>query len=452
VLSPDFQSRLLNSKRVLFFLILLCTAIVGVTAYRTYQRYSPPSSEFDWANRGLSDFHNGVYLPTQAFRDGVNPYSLGVLQRYEMARQTPLYSPAIFILHLPLSYLGLPAADVTFFCASTLLMAGLCGLAVGWGRSIESKLAPEAAEHRSWIPFLCLTLIALCLLLLSRPGHVTLFTGYFTLELVFGTVIALHYAEKRPGVSGVGILLASGKPTYVLPLIIVMFARQNFRALIFGVGFCIVVGVSGLAWLASFSSWQTVLSDIQQGQANVLNDPIEMPINTWTRVDIAGLVAKGFGWHPPEKIYLLAMFPQLAVVAFFIGRIAKYERQQPLHAGVLGPSAIIGLLAITISIYHHAYDTLLVFVPIVSLLFFAKTALPLLPNRYRFLALGLSLVPMLNFVSTKSVRDKLDLDPYGFVWQSITMINGISLLLALVVLIIGYSRTYSESAVDGSDA
>jgi hypothetical protein len=50
----------------------------------------------------------------------------------------------------------------------------------------------------------------------------------------------------------------------------------------------------------------------------------------------------------------------------------------------------------------------------------------------------LLMVPMLNYVSTRAVRERLGFEQLDFTWQAITMVNGICLTVALVIMI-GYA-------------
>ncbi len=59
----------------------------------------------------------------------------------------------------------------------------------------------------------------------------TLFNGYFTWELAWGTLMAVHYGKTRPTWAAVGLMLAAGKPTYALPLGFLLLCRGHFRPL-----------------------------------------------------------------------------------------------------------------------------------------------------------------------------------------------------------------------------
>lgn len=437
----------LNSVWLLIFAALVCVGLVGSTAYRTYQKHSAPSKDFDWQNRGHSDFHNGIYFPSKAFVAGVNPYSDEIREHYPIARQSPPYSPIVFLLHLPLVLVDVNTADVIFFIYNCGLLFLLAWFSVAWGHQHWQQVSPKKAAQLQPSGFLSIFLLVAAALLVSRPGHITLFTGYFTLELVLGSLLALHYGHKRPMLSGFGMLLASGKPTYILPLLIVMLAQRKFKATILGLVLCTVAGLCGLGWLATFSSWPAVIAGIEQGQAALQEDPTELPVNTWTRIDILGILSKVFHWNPDGKSNLVFMAIMMTVVAWRLWPLGRKnlsdsnavqtagEQRRVPQQDATGLSSFIGLLAISISIYHHSYDALLIALPIFSLLFFGRWTLPELSNTSRFLVAGLCSVPMLNFLSTQTFQERMALDGQGKIWLAITSVNCVALVAATLILL-----------------
>ena len=68
-----------RSKLLTAFNVVATVWLIGLTALRTYWNYSVAAGQFDWENRGLSDFHNGTYYPTLAIRNGDTPYVPGVV-------------------------------------------------------------------------------------------------------------------------------------------------------------------------------------------------------------------------------------------------------------------------------------------------------------------------------------------------------------------------------------
>ena len=398
-------------------LALVMLTLIGLTGARVFKNYSEPSSKFDWSNRGHSDFHNGAYYPSTAFRDRINPYSMSVMDKYPIMAPSRPCPPITFISHIPFTFLDLPAADVAFFIYNTSLLLILAYFAV---------VVTRGNFHlTSW-------LAVCCVLLLSRPGHITLFTGYFTLELVLGTLVALHFASTRPWLSAVGMLIASGKPTFVLPLIVLMIARKNYRSAICGIVLCTVFGLGGLAWLAGEGGFSQVITGITEGQSEFHADETEFPINTWTRVDLLGMTAKTVNWVPGDKASLVGMAFFLIVPCVLINQITDREENK----GAAGLTSFIALTTMLIGIYHHSYDCLLIVVPWVGMAFYSRKVIPTLGQRTKLLIAFLLTVPLLNYLSTQTARDLIGFDQRDTVWQLITMVNGICLTAVLVIFLV----------------
>ena len=291
---------------------LLMVLLIAGTAFRIYSDYSPPAvnGQFDWENRGHSDFHNGSYMSAQCYMDGACPYSSEDAANYGMTRAAATFSPIVFVLHLPFAILPLELADIAFFACNVGMIVLLAFLSIRM-----------AGARFYWFDFLAIT----NLLLVSRPGHMTLFTGYFTAEIVIGCVMAIHFAHSRPTLSGLGMLLASIKPNFVIPLIIMMLWRRNFQAVVLGIVFSAIAAGAGMGWLTYHNGIEQVIQDVRGGQAELHFDQTELPINTWTRTDLLGMYAKVVNAVPGDTMYLLSMVVLSLIVGPFIYRYAPHE-------------------------------------------------------------------------------------------------------------------------------
>ncbi len=394
---------------------------------RAYQNYSTPGPVFDWSARGLSDFHS-MYTYSLAFRSGVSPY--GAFDQDDLGdlvvtRPSAPFSPVIFLIMLPLTFLPLQMADAVLCLANVAL--------IGWlARRVFLYAGVEI--NRGW------WLAIFGFLVFSRPGHITLYTGYFTPLLVAGTLIAFHHAKKKPWLSGIGILLASAKPTYIIPLLILLVFRRNYKAAVIGFLYSGAVAFAGWSWLAADSSYTAVLDSVRHGQDAFQEDVTEFPVNTWTRIDLVGMFAKAINWNPDKTVYLGAMVLLLIPPGLVIRRLALTEN----NSSATGLTAFIGILALLVSLYHHSYDCLLVAVPWLALVLFGRQTIPRLTDIERILIGCLLLVPAVNYASTLAARNFLQLDQYGAVWQSITMLNGICLTVSLGVLMVAAFRPHCE--------
>jgi hypothetical protein len=416
--SPELESDSLpfaNSKWFAFAATVLLLIGVVFAFGRAYSNYSVPKAEFDWSATGLSDFHS-MYTYTKAFRRGLSPYESHESEDLVMSRPSAPFSPLVFFILWPLSMLPMGVADV-FLCLANLAM-------IGWiARQVFTYGGVKF--HRGW------WLAVFGFLVLSRAGHITLYTGYITPLLVIGTLMAFQYGKRTPWLSGVGIMLTSIKPTYILPLLIILAFRRNYKAAAFGVVFSGLVAFAGITWLAADSSYSAVLDTIRHGQDAFREDASEFPINTWTRIDLVGMFAKVIDWNPDKNIYLAAMLVLLIPPGLVIRKIALTEH----NSSATGLSAFIGMLALLVGIYHHSYDCLLLAVPWLAMLLFGRQTLANVP-RWHQLTIGLLLfIPAINYVSTLAGRNLLKLEQLSLAWQSITLINGVCLALSLLILI-----------------
>ncbi len=391
---------------------------------RAYSNYSVPKAEFDWAARGLSDFHS-IYTYSKAFRRGLSPYESHEAEDLLMSRPSAPFSPLIFFIMWPLSMLPMHVADV-ILCMANLAM-------IGWiARQVFTYASVNV--HRGW------WLAVFGFLVFSRAGHITLYTGYITPLLAIGTLMAFEYGKKSPWLSGIGILLASVKPTYVIPLLIILAFRRNYKAAAIGVLFSVAVAFAGLTWMALDSSYSHVLDTIQHGQDAFRDDVTESPINTWTRIDLVGMFAKVIDWNPGKNVYLVTMAILLIPPGLVIRKIALDEH----NSSATGLSAFIGILALLVGIYHHAYDCLLFSVPWLAMVLFGQQTLATL-TRWQRITIGFLLfIPAVNYVATLAGRNLLKLEQYSFTWQAITMINGVCLTLSLLILMYAARRVTSS--------
>ena len=259
-----------------------------------------------------------------------------------------------------------------------------------------------------------------------------MFTGYFTVQLVIGTLMGLHYSRSKPWLAGIGMLLASGKPTYIIPLAILMFFRRDFKALTIGLIMCAVVAAAGIGWLSSSSGLTAVIDGIRQGQAAFDEDPTELPVFIWTRLDAMGVLAKINQLKPSGMQYLVAMLITLIPIGLSIWRVRDKETNQESF----GLTASIICLALLVSIYHHSYDAMLILPVWLALLMGGKPMFSWLYNWERWALFGLLTVPVVNYAATLRFREHFQIDNLSVAWNVLTSVNGVCLIVALLILLL----------------
>lgn len=325
-------------------LAAILLALVGASAARSIWRYDDPVvAEFDRSFQGQFDFHNGVYFPSRAYLDGVSPYGQSFPERYPVTRPLPLMSPLVVLVHAPLALMPVNVAEVIYFVVNCALLGVLGWYCVNW--------MPASNTRITWF------LIAWLLIVGSRAGHTSLFTGYLTALMVVGSIMALAHARSEPWLAALGVMIASCKPTYAIPLFLLLIARGDQTAALRGLALSIVGAVLSIGRLLLVTTPQQLWMDLQQGQSAHMADSYEFPINTWTRIDALALVAKWMDWNPGEAIHLGVMILLLPLPALALWRLQFIKH----HQNAAGLSS--GLMAVSMlaTLYHHVYDALLIF-------------------------------------------------------------------------------------------
>ncbi len=395
-------------------LILACIGVIAATVVRSYTRYDDPEvAAFDPTRQGQFDFHNGVYFPSLAYARGVNPYGEVFANSYPVSRQIPPYSPLTLLLHLPLSWLAIRTAEIVYFVINLIICWWLSRLTVASLDAIRDK------QTASWLVFF--------LIVTSRAGHTTLFTGYFTLELVLGTILALRYAQSRPITSGLGIALASIKPNFVIPLVLALAVRGNWRALFVGCSFAVIGASVAMGWLLQNHSLQQLVRDVQSADKAHLTDDYELPVNTWTRVDILAIVAKWMDWNPSAGIALVTMVVLLVIPLLALQNL----KRQGDRGGLQTPSGAIAIVAGQVCIYHHVYDTIVLIPVACGILYDVRWRRLASPTARCILAMAV-LFPAFNYLSSEQVLLRFELTWFGR--QVVTSLGGITLAVCLIVM------------------
>ncbi|OYP38126.1 glycosyltransferase 87 family protein [Rhodopirellula sp. MGV] len=413
-----------SNKPLAAVAIVVFIALVSMTAIRVVKQYQVPGP-FTPSAQGMCDFHNGIYFPTKALLRGVSPYGQAYADDYPVARQIPFFSPGILLLHAPFAMMPLHVAEVLYFvfCVGLIIaIAVLCADVAGKPWRVD------------WIA--CVA----CVLVASRGGHITLFDGYFTFELVLASMLAIHWAPKHPLWAAIALAVVSAKPTYILPLGFLLLARGNVKAIVIGAIYSVVLAAIPFGWLAYHEGLREigrgdltaglnkVLGDIETTQQVHMNMPDESPVLSWTRLDLLAAVSKWTQSEPSQATHLIVMAAILAVPMALL--VVRCRRK--LDDGLGGATGAMILLATLTSLYHQSYDAMLMLAPITAA---AAVELPYwksMPGKTRWAVCALMLFPLFNLLSTRSLLLKLNLGSAAY--AAATCLNGVSIATALGVV------------------
>lgn len=398
---------------------MLLVVALSLTFSRIVKSYQTPGP-FDPSRQGLCDFHNGIYFPATAVLRGESPYGDEYAAKYPVARQIPFFSPIILVLHAPLAILPLHVAEVCNLLLQLLLMVAI------------TLLVAQCAGVRNRLDAVLMIGAAI---VLSRGGHITLFNGYFTFQLVLATFLSIHWGSKKPMHAAVALLVVSSKPTYILPLGFLMLARGNIRALVAGA----CLSIAGAAVPLAYIAYHEGEGDIAAG-ATIVKDQIintqevhrsmedESPVYSWTRLDLFAIIAKWRGEDPGDLPHLLSMIAILIVpMAVMIDRTRR-----GVDDGLDGLTGGIILTGMLVSLYHQSYDALLVIPTFAGLILGRLRVWQRADWRVRWLLLTTLALPSVNYLSTRFFLLRLDLDE---TWIRIfTSVNGVSLTIALATM------------------
>lgn len=287
----------------------------------------------------------------RAVLDGANPYDVRrYVAAYPVGQTFPPYSPLLLVVHAPLGALPAGVAQTAYLALNILLALGLAyaSLQLTGGASLSQ------------------TLLLAGVVLLSRPGQFNVLVGQPTLLLVAGVYLALFWAQRRPGVAAVGLALTSMKPTYAVPLGLLMLARGDWRPLLIGGGLAVAGAALGAIGPVLAAGGPGAFAALLP--ANYAAFAIESsadPSVSLHRVDAGVIVSRLLGRAAGTALETVLFLAIVGIGALALRRSARDD---------LGLSAGVACSTILACVYHASYDLVLLVLPAVALLRAASPA------------------------------------------------------------------------------
>jgi Glycosyltransferase family 87 len=220
----------------------------------------------------------------------VDPYDPSrFLALYPVPLPYPLHAPINLAVHLPLGLLSRGAAGLTYFLLVALLTLPLAYLC----------LRLSGVQPQGKVVFLAAAI------LLTRPGHWDLVIGQRAIFLSLATCIALFYAGTAPWLSGAGIAISMIKPTWGIPLALLMSIGGYGPAVLAAL---VISCVANLPILALLVAWEGGIAGFAQTLLRALHAwQVEMsPVTSYSRLDATTTLSRFLG-HPlsgPAQVLL----------------------------------------------------------------------------------------------------------------------------------------------------
>ncbi len=363
-----------------------------------------------WA---YSAFRHGIYYPVKAFIEGHNPYdSQAYMSHYPVHDPFRPFLPMTLLIHFPLGYLPIKPAAAVFFCANL----GLCLLMVWLSFRIASVKITTAGV------FLVGTL-----LLLSRPGLSNILLGEGTALVGAGAYVALYGKDKYPLLASLGFGLTCFKPQFGLPLGLLLLFSNHYRVAILGglAALLLSAGPVALLWqrVGENQSFISLLAEGYHASEHYLDSS---PIRSSNRIDIKALASRIVGENLPPLSETLIAVSVLVLAGCLCFRLRLFPNARKTSAELM-------ILAMLSCVYHQRYDFLLLIAPLVNLC--ANGDSPPWDQfpKLRWLAIGLMLLPGVNYISSTTGLQHLGFSVGSSFWIVLSSLNGLALVFLLAI-------------------
>jgi hypothetical protein len=420
--------------------LLFCLVLGGMLWRMSHKVLIPGEPKLSEARgtEGMGDYRDAVYYPIRAALDGVNPYDCETklprpdgqpryLQdsRYPVLNIFPLFSPLILLLFSPFGLIG--DFQLSMWCYGTfnvvllLVFASALWRAVGKVPSVGGVAALAA------------------LILITQPGRANFIAGQVALPLTLALFEALQWARSKPWLSGLMLTLASFKPTFGVPLGLLMLCRKDFRAAGLGALLASLIAAAGLFFVFSRSGdLANIIPILKQNQHDLEAHPGVNPGTSTARIDGLAATDRWFGKSGGTTLRIA-----VPLVVLSLAGVAVWKRSNDFPGeGATGPSGLIVILAALLSIYHLFYDALPLWIPVLSLLLAPREIWRGYSVHSQRLLLAFLAVPIFNVFCTLSFKGALDRflasdfpAAAGMLWAFGCTASGISLIAAFLLAV-----------------
>jgi hypothetical protein len=351
-----------------------------------------------------------VHCSLVSFLAGKNPYDASTYVLPVESRFA--YPPLALLIHLPFGFLSLEVAQTVHYVANLALIPVLSALTLRLA-GIEVTLA-RTLGHAT-------------LVLLSRPGHANVVMGQTAALLVISIYIALLFARRRPWLAGLALAVTTFKPTFAIPLALLMLVRRDVVPAVVGMALGGIASVASLLVIAGRVGGVMPLLNVLAENYHVFRNRLDNLAFTGPyRLDAVALVGRLVGRPLGTPVELGITLGVLALGAWCVHRLARSEDPAARRL-----SASVICVTVLTCAYHQGYDGLILALPITALATTRWAPADPAAATARWVLLGLLAIPVANHLATYTPLSYFQ--PGGAWWTALTSLNGAALLSALLV-------------------
>ena len=395
-------------------LVLVFAVVLAGHTHRTFSRVTEPGV-FENFNRGFVDFHNAVHFPTKSFLNGKNPYSRQYVANHPDKRTFPLFPPQSLIVHIPFGIGGIEVSRV-LYCVFELAIAAVLLLLIQW-----------IVERQVTLRFFLYLGIAL---MLTVPFYTSYYMGQLTLQLVLGTVVAVHYSKTQPMLAAFGLALAACKPQFGIPLAILLLCRRDWKTALGGGFISVVVSGAAVVVICSNFGWQNFVDEIKTVYLGLDSHPdVGTALDNGWRLDIYPVLARFLtvDGQMPTWSKFVAPAVYLAVGGLGVFWLRNRSDARPL-------SNMIICLTCLGCIYHSVYDAILLLWPLAALGYGRSELWEEVHGAIRWALLLLLMAIMVNVFHLEGTQRAFGIfDSDLFSWRLVTSLGPLAVLTAMLV-------------------
>jgi hypothetical protein len=274
-------------------------------------------------------------------------------------------------------------------------------------------------------------------ILLSRPGHWALLLGQPAILLSVLAYLAFLYGKTRPALAGVALSWTLFKPTYGVPLALLLYAWNRRQAAAIAIGLALLLNLPLIALLAvREGGLSQLLESAASGYRGWQNITDVNPVTSNTRTDLTSLISR-FLEAPLSDVNQVLLAAAILLLAGCVLRLLARQASDDSNAAAVG----IICLATSLVGFHRGYDLVLLVGPVVAAA--VPHPVPAMPSQLRLLLLVLFSILALNWIATESVLSRWQLS--RSLWLIVTSLNGVCLvLLFLSFILIGTRAAFGS--------